>query len=136
MWFTGLGGTVSNRPYQIGYAFSNDGKNWTKYSNNPVIKYPTGLYRGKTNLKIFTKGNHYLGYFTYGISGIDPEIHHATSKDGISWTEYANNPVLKKGPSGAWDDSYTGISDIISKDINSALDLLNNPLRIIATLRS
>ena len=31
-------------------------------------------------------------------------IGYATSADGITWTKYANNPVLTKGPSGAWDD--------------------------------
>jgi hypothetical protein len=36
----------------------------------------------------------------------DFQVGHATSPDGITWTKDPNNPVLPRGPSGTWDNSW------------------------------
>ncbi|MFQ6615154.1 MAG: carboxypeptidase regulatory-like domain-containing protein [Fidelibacterota bacterium] len=36
--------------------------------------------------------------------GTTPRIGHATSSDGVAWTEDAGNPVLDLGTSGSWED--------------------------------
>jgi len=98
MWYTGLGLDDEAR---IGYATSNDGITWTKYADNPVLGLgPSGSWddswvRVNTVLK---DGDTYKMWYTSG-----GEVGYATSADGIHWTKYSHNPVLKEGSPGAWD---------------------------------
>lgn len=77
----------------------------TKNLNNPVldvggvgewdsnfIGHPSVLYIG---------GTYHMWYA--GNDGTDHRIGYVTSSDGITWTKYANNPVLQNGNSGEWD---------------------------------
>jgi predicted GH43/DUF377 family glycosyl hydrolase len=103
MWFSGDNG--SN--IRIGYATSPDGVTWTRYAGNPVLDiglpgswdekhvfHPEILYDGMT---------YHLWY--NGQSGLEPEIGYASSPDGVTWTKYPGNPVLKIGPPGSWDSA-------------------------------
>lgn len=116
MWFTGLGGDQDNRPYQIGYAQSSDGINWIKCPDNPVIKEPIGWYIGKSNLQVIPYNEDYIGYFSYIGLGTPGEVHLATLNDGVTWNEYAGNPVLTKGPPGSWDATSVGCAELIFKE--------------------
>ena len=123
MWYTQGAGTSSS---SIFYASSNDGISWTKRSSpvltpssNPhdwdavAVYSPTVIYDGST---------YWMWY-----SGEDPPstainpgavlasapvwlTGYATSKDGLSWTMYAGNPILGLGPSGSW-DSYDSLDN-------------------------
>jgi PKD repeat protein/predicted GH43/DUF377 family glycosyl hydrolase len=115
MWFEGLGGTTTNRPYQIGYATSYDGINWTKYPNNPIIRYPTAWYLGKASLCVFPKERGFLGWYFFK-DGTNFWINHTISSDGINWLEYSNNPVLTNGSSGTWDDVFVAANHILMKN--------------------
>lgn len=122
MWYTEGSGSFS----RIFYASSNDGIRWTKHgsavltpSSNSnawdaaAVYCPTVIYDGST----------YWMWF----SGADPPSKtpapsqaftgtpvrltgYATSDDGLSWTEYAGNPILGLGPSGSW-DSYDSVDN-------------------------
>lgn len=90
MWFS----SSDTGHWNVGYATSSDGINWTPYANNPVLK-PTQSWEGNdvdgssvlydgTTYEIFYHGNQNISY--------------ATSTDGINWTKPADkNPVLTRG---------------------------------------
>ena len=95
MWYEG----TSNWPqFEIGYATSTDGVNWTKHASNPVF---SGTPGGWDAFQVYAPsvvkdGDTYHMYF----SGTDNDMSqrwstgYATSSDGISWTEASRNPVL------------------------------------------
>jgi predicted GH43/DUF377 family glycosyl hydrolase len=115
-WYTGLNQlTSSNAPYQIGYANSTDGINWTKYPSNPILP-ATGWYIGNNHMSVLPDNNGYLGWYCKKFmngSVLDFCINHATSTDGINWVNYPNNPALVKGPAGDWDDLHVGAPEVI-----------------------
>jgi hypothetical protein len=41
------------------------------------------------------------------------QIGYATSTDSIHWTKYENNPVLKPGPGGSWEDQWVDSPDVL-----------------------
>jgi predicted GH43/DUF377 family glycosyl hydrolase len=116
MWYAGSNDTCR----QIGYATSVDGINWTKHPNNPIIK--VGL-RGAIDDMVVSPGavvydgTNYLMYYTARSYASYGAICHATSPDGISWTkDTANNPILKKGAPGWWDDFGLSAGPVLKQD--------------------
>lgn len=92
MWFTGQNYEKS----KIGYAFSEDGYNFTKL-NNPIL-IPEYSYE-KTNVMnphvIYDKEEKiYKMYYAAGEFYEPDVICYATSKDGIIWEKYKNNPIF------------------------------------------
>jgi len=90
--------------YTFGVATSADGVMWTKYPGNPILsKGPSGSWEsqavGFPNV-IFHGSTYYLWYG--GSDGNTGSIGLATSMDGLTWTKYANNPVLEASAEG-WD---------------------------------
>ena len=102
MWFWGVGyyENMGMDFYKIGYAESNDGITWTKYPD-PVMEegdYETWVNDLKTPRVIYENNNYTMWYrSSNGVTGGDPQINCATSSDGIEWTKYKGNPVLKEG---------------------------------------
>mgnify|MGYP003766147073 FL=1 len=103
----------------IGLATSTNGILWTRVGSEPVllpgdstdwdglyIESPSVLYDGKS-------------YFMW-YSGIDKNykvaIGVATSPDGITWTKYSGNPVIKSDSNYAWDGLSVATPTIIKKD--------------------
>lgn len=154
MWYAGSNDTCR----QIGYATSTDGVNWTKHIDNPILKIGQ---RGAIDDLIVSPGavvydgSRYLMYYTARSIANAGTICRATSPDGITWTkDDANNPVLKRGDPGWWDDYglsagpvlkqstkwkmwyngfrsdtrwYTGLA-VSSDGVHWTKDTLNNPL--------
>jgi predicted GH43/DUF377 family glycosyl hydrolase len=154
MWYAGSNDTSR----QIGYATSVDGINWAKHPANPVLKIGE-----RDNLDgmvvspgaVLFDGRQYHMYYTARSFANAGTICHATSPEGISWTkDTANNPILKKGAPGWWDDFglsagpvlkqgttwkmwyngfrsdtrwYTGLA-VSSDGVHWTKDTLNNPL--------
>ena len=96
MWFSG-GGRPGNNG--IGYATSTDGVSWTEHSG-PVLTHGSAgdwdsvsvalgsvLWNG-TIFKMWYRGTNPTTYQT-GAVGL------ATSTDGVQWTKFSGNPVLK-----------------------------------------
>jgi predicted GH43/DUF377 family glycosyl hydrolase len=108
MWYTG-NGTTDLRT-NIGYAESPDGVSWTRWGTDPVLRYgaggtweshgisaPSVLHDVGANLwKMWYAGRDFRGNYSIG---------YATSPDGMHWTKYAQNPVLRPGPDSAEDTS-------------------------------
>ncbi|MBK6731571.1 MAG: T9SS type A sorting domain-containing protein [Bacteroidetes bacterium] len=122
MWYAGQ--YFNSYRYDIGYAFSADGINWTKHST-PVLQvgseseWDNGFLEGTSVIwdgAIFKMW--YCGYDAI-VDGNDTDgkanIGFATSDDGITWTKYAGNPVLST-EMDAWDSYYVQDPHVIYND--------------------
>jgi len=94
MWYAGF----DSANYRTGYATSMDGINWTKQnSGNPVLGLG-GVGTWDSNLvavgAVINDGGTYKMWYS-GQNGVNTQVGLATSSDGITWTKYANNPVMK-----------------------------------------
>jgi predicted GH43/DUF377 family glycosyl hydrolase len=150
MWYNGsYGPAPSWDPYQIGFAWSADGINWTKYAGNPVLTPDPGTWDAVSMLfpcVIHENGQYKMWYAGFNNNG--GQIGYATSPNGINWTKYGGNPVFTAG-NAAWEAGsvlvnavlyklgqytmyYTGGAEIgraTSLDgINWQRDTINNPV--------
>lgn len=89
---------------RIGYATSPDGITWTEYAGNPVLDVgPAGSWNDESvevPYVLFDGSTYHMWYSGY--DGTNSSIGYATSTDGITWTPYAGNPIMVKGPAGSW----------------------------------
>ena len=119
MWFTG---SNSSDVWQIGRATSTNGRVWLQDTTNPVIgvgapgKWDAGLVH--TSSVLFDGTTYrmwYTGVSATSYSRSDAEgIGLATSADGIHWVkDTLDNPVLRSGPSGAWDQWGVGECSVV-----------------------
>jgi len=110
MWYTGLNESLDT--FRIGYAASDNGISWTK-DPMPVMNpgeqewESTGPF---TCIVMPVSGEYKMWY---GGVNTDPtficNIGYATSLDGKTWDrDTLNNPVLRIGEPGAWDDNFVG----------------------------
>jgi hypothetical protein len=102
MWYTGV---AYDWYINIGYATSPDGKNWTKYWGNPVLRTgePGSWDDVWVAVPAVRKIDNVFHIWYCGISFTDYEydlkvdtlrIGHATSTNGIDWVESPENPLL------------------------------------------
>ena len=95
MWYVGShAGTTG-----IGYANSTDGVIWKKPLNPVMLPGPTGAWdSGQVGLgSVLWNGTRFLMWYRGSSPVAFPNgaIGLATSTDGISWTKYQGNPILK-----------------------------------------
>jgi predicted GH43/DUF377 family glycosyl hydrolase len=103
MWYAGWNGGPEN--VRIGHATSQDGVEWTKDPENPILTYEAGKWdhnRVDLPFVVFDGTTYHLwysggDYFTW-------KIGYATSGDGTNWMKYGIGPVFAKGSPGSWDD--------------------------------
>jgi predicted GH43/DUF377 family glycosyl hydrolase/pimeloyl-ACP methyl ester carboxylesterase len=99
MWYSG----TDNSPFhwQIGYATSTDGINWTKENNGQPVLTATEPWElvDVTYPNVIFENNLYEMWYGAG-NGYNPlYIVYATSSDGINWQKPADkNPLLVTGP--------------------------------------
>jgi predicted GH43/DUF377 family glycosyl hydrolase len=110
MWYAGK----NVMRYSIGYATSPDGINWTKYEQNPVL---TASAEGQAD-DVDTVSPHVLFkdgvyHMWYAGRGDTDQIFYATSPDGVQWTKYANNPVLRLGGDFDWDNGEIAAPSVL-----------------------
>ena len=93
IWYTGQ---YKGRS-EIGLAFSNNGDNFIKYKNNPIIK-PEYEYEKNSVMNphvIYDKSEKIFKMWYAAGETIEPDVVcYATSKDGINWKKYENNPIF------------------------------------------
>jgi N-acetylneuraminic acid mutarotase/predicted GH43/DUF377 family glycosyl hydrolase len=118
MWY--WGGDFNVHKFQIGYATSPDGINWTKDTlHNPVLKQgPVGAWDDKvvSQPSVLFRDSSYHMWYTGNhktASGTIYKNGHATSTDGSNWTKDSLNPVLVPGPAGSWDDEIVADHTVI-----------------------
>ena len=99
MWFTGSTITPIARPFQIGFAVSNDGISWTIHST-PVLSPRSGNwdnYSLEGPCVIREGGLYKMWYTAGGPNAYQYKIGYATSTDGINWSRL-DNPVFESAP--------------------------------------
>jgi predicted GH43/DUF377 family glycosyl hydrolase len=79
--------------FNINLAVSEDGINWTKYSNNPILT-PSLSWEGVgvSHPSVIYDGNQYT--MIYQNSALETAFGTAYSPDGIHWTKKYRNPVF------------------------------------------
>jgi len=108
-WYGGRQAPIGGLfPWDIGYATSVDGINWSRYGAAPVItKGGGGAWDSGFVIPshAFKEGATYYLYYWGGIDNDQSNwaIGLATSSDGINWTKDAGNPIFI-GDVGEWDD--------------------------------
>ncbi len=89
---------------------------WIKYYNNPIFKPgPRGSWEDKS-VDCFTVGifeGKYMMWYVGTPKNLHCQIGLATSSDGINWSRCPENPVLKTGPPGSWDEAILICQDIL-----------------------
>ena len=113
MWYRGQ--TYADKIGRLMYATSQDGLTWTK---SGVVMIPTEKYEGdKVNpMTVILENSVYKLW--YGGEAYGGCACYATSPDGINWTKYPANPVLKK-TSGNWDNEGAGGQHKVIKSGNT-----------------
>jgi len=107
MWY---GGVDADEKGRIGYATSPDGITWTKYAENPILELGAPgecdeTYVADLRITYDRYKQNFAGVFAAGAYTTREigSIGYATSPDGITWTKYAGNPVMRPSPK-----SWTG----------------------------
>ena len=112
MWFGGYKGSVGT----MGYAYSDDGITWTKYSGNPVFTPGAAgdfdAVIGGCSV-IFYSGKFHMWY--NGSNSGTTKIGYAYSDDGIHWTKHPTY-VFEKGIAGAWDEKSVSVASVVKED--------------------
>lgn len=113
LWYAGRRTKCSTTlDHKFGYAYSPDGRNWTKYSGNPIlvtgnssnwynsfISNPSVIQEGTTYKMWFSAPDAYANNQPTDGKG---NIAYAVSPDGINWTVHPN-PVIVAGSQMNWD---------------------------------
>lgn len=106
--------------WTVGVAFSQNGKEWTRYSNNPILTSTQSWEQnqGVGNVTVYKDGAKYKMVYS-GVSALSTTgFGTAESNDGLIWTKSSNNPIFTdKDPSISWNTdrvvypSYTVIGN-------------------------
>jgi predicted GH43/DUF377 family glycosyl hydrolase len=116
MWYAGCP-NATFAPCYIGYATSTDGVHWTKYIGNPIMAPgPSAWEAGGVYIPFImpVATGYRMWYCGYDISVSKGQVGYAFSKDGLAWTrDTVNNPVIRNGDSGQWDDAWVDIPNVL-----------------------
>jgi predicted GH43/DUF377 family glycosyl hydrolase len=103
MWYSG---GESYEPNAIGYATSEDGMQWNKHPQNPVLtpdKSAKWEMQRVTAAQVLVRKGWYYAFYI-GFRDVDhAQIGLARSRDGIAnWIRHPANPIVRPTPTG-WD---------------------------------
>ncbi len=103
MWFSG---GEFFEPDQIGYAYSRDGKNWTKYSKNPIFYPSKNWWESKKigSFQVVKINETFYSFYNAFDKDMISRIGMAKSKNGIDWIRNPNNPIINQSIKNSWDD--------------------------------
>jgi predicted GH43/DUF377 family glycosyl hydrolase len=108
MWFSTCPGPEVNwKPYQIGFAISKDGISWARVGSSPVLAAIPGTWQANVcNPSVLREGGSYKMWYAASMLGPYDScfIAYATSPDGITWTRYAGDTLLRPGPA-VWESN-------------------------------
>ncbi|MCZ6691905.1 MAG: hypothetical protein O7H41_20145 [Planctomycetota bacterium] len=102
----------------IGLATSTDGSNWTKSPFNPVLTVgPSGGWDAGAvaYASVLLDGSTFKMWYTavnvFGPTGL-VQAGYATSSDGLNWTKYSGNPILRP-TAGSFDAVGVGFPSVV-----------------------
>lgn len=114
MWYTGETDSASS----IGYATSTDGRKFTKVKTGPVIiaEQPWEKKAVQCPHVIWDPTEMVFKMWYSGGEQYEPDaIGYATSKDGISWTKFNNNPVFRPDTNMPWEAAKVTACQVIRR---------------------
>ena len=114
MWYTGQADGHS----WIGYAVSKDGKNWTRESTDPVLSpdVPWEKVAVMCPHVIWDEQTQLFRMWYSGGEQYEPDaIGYATSKDGLNWEKYKNNPVFSNNTQNEWEQAKVTACQVIKR---------------------
>lgn len=113
MWYTSYSDTNSNVS-GIGFAYSPDGINWTRYPSPVLMHSAEGWDSGNVfEPDVIWNGSTYLMYYSAtNTTSISSSIGLAASADGVHWQKNPSNPILTPGP-GAYDRLWVKYVSVI-----------------------
>jgi len=121
MWYQGVKGKeFNNLEWRFGYATSVDGLTWVKHDDNPILEVGApGSWDDSriTSPYVLYSDSIYQMWYS-GNDGSNSRIGYATSKDGVNWIKYDQNPVLTPS-GGSWDSQYAGFARVIFDSADS-----------------
>ena len=93
---------------------------WRPVPANPILRPGA---RGEwdewavMSMSVVRVGRTFHLYYEGGATGVgDLQVGHATSTDGLTWTKDPENPVLRPGAAGEWDDGATWDPFVLYED--------------------
>ncbi len=89
---------------------------WIKFYQNPVFRPGSPGSWEEKSVDCFSIGYYFGQYMMWYVGtpkSLNCQIGVATSSDGIHWTKYAGNPVIRLGPKGSWDESILICQSVI-----------------------
>ncbi len=119
MWYTGsdsIGSWSDSLQLVIGFASSQNGRNWEFLSEPVLLKGPSGSwdeYWVESPCVIYDNGVYRMWYTGAGSQGI--QIGYATSLNGWDWVKDTANPVLRKGEPGSGEDYMVGLPTVLKR---------------------
>ncbi len=112
MWYTGQ----SAKRSWIGYATSPDGRIWTRASERPVLA-PERPWEGVAvmcpHVLWDEKTQQYRMWYSAGEQYEPNAIGYATSRGGINWTKYKDNPVFAADRRNPWEQHKVTACQVI-----------------------
>ncbi len=110
LWYSSYG----NNQGQIGYATTTNpnGKNWTKYSGNPVLSPTYGSWDWSQVIEPSVATYNGTLYMFYRGGYLQGDIGFATSTDKVNWFKDPN-PCLMRGSAGSWDGYSLSFPNVI-----------------------
>lgn len=84
---------------------------WIKHSGNPVIS-AQNRYSAEPAVIYDSFESRYKMWYSTSRDGVT-QIYYATSDNGLNWTNYPDNPVLRPGEVGAWDGFHVRSSAVV-----------------------
>jgi predicted GH43/DUF377 family glycosyl hydrolase len=114
MWYTGYNPTL-DAPPAFGYATSPDGLHWARYPNNPIMTPIPGSWEkeGLYEPVVLYDGVSFRMWYSANSSIDTASTGYAVSSDGINWTRYPGNPIMRPGPAGSWDAAEADVASIL-----------------------
>jgi beta-1,2-mannobiose phosphorylase / 1,2-beta-oligomannan phosphorylase len=110
---------ITNNVGVICTAFSRDGFAWQhdtlKYMLPGASEAWDGISIGVPYVICFGANDYRMWYAGSGLAGT-VSIGYATSRDGVSWTRYSQNPVLKANPLQRWEGTHVSTPRVIFRE--------------------
>jgi predicted GH43/DUF377 family glycosyl hydrolase len=121
MWYAAydgyFNGQVTDGKVCIGYATSDNGLDWVRYSDEPVMMPDADSWES-----VYVQDPHVIYYndqYHMWYGGVDhydyfgQQVGYAVSDDGINWTKSPANPVLTLGEAGSWDANTSSFPSVL-----------------------
>jgi predicted GH43/DUF377 family glycosyl hydrolase len=102
LWYTGQ----TNERSRIGYATSKDGLKWERQSEQPVLVSEKAWEKVAVmcpHVEWDNNAKQWRMWYSGGEQNEPNAIGYATSKDGLVWEKYENNPIFSSNKNTKWE---------------------------------